>query len=121
VIIRSKLVRALIGVAVIGLILVMLNSWWGEYRAASQASARSTSPTSSPNPATTITPAKALVLTDGLNLRAKPDVTSNSIRGLKRGETLVVVGQSGTWAQVRDSGGTMGWVTNNPQYLKIQK
>ena len=120
-IIRSKLVRALLGVAVVGLIVVMLNSWWSEYRTASQGSASSVVATTSPNPASTVTPVKALVLTDGLNLREKPDVTAKSIRGLKRDETLIVVGQTGSWAEVRDSAGATGWVTNNAQYVKILK
>ncbi len=120
-IIRSKLVRALLGVAVMGLIIVMLNSWWGEYRTASENSAKGAAAASSPTPASTITPVKAQVLTDGLNLRVKPDVTSTSIRGLKRDESLIVVGQTGSWVQVRDPAGSIGWVTNNPQYIKILK
>jgi len=120
-IIRSRLFRALLGIAVIGLILVILNSWWGEYRAASESDARSAAATSSPNPAASTTPVKGLVLEDGLNLRNQPDVTAKSIRGLKRGETVVIVGTSGTWVQVKDSGGTVGWVTNNPQYLQTLK
>ena len=118
--IRSKLIRALLGVAVIGLILVMLNAWWGEYRTASKAGT-STEATSSPVPNTGVTPVKMLVLTDGLNLREKPAVTAKSIRGLKKDETLVVVSTSGSWVEVRDSAGASGWVTNNSQYLKSLK
>ena len=120
-IMRSRLFRALLGIAVIGLILVVLNSWWSDYRTASESDARSAVATTSPNPASSVTPFKGLVLEDGLNLRVQPDITAKSIRGLKRGETVVIVGTTGSWVQVRDSVGTVGWVTNNPQYLKTLK
>ena len=120
-IMRSKLFRALIGVAVVGLILVMLGSWWGDYRAAAVKDAASQPTTTSPNPVSAMTPQKVLVLTDGVNLREKPDITAKMIRGLKRGETLDMVGKSGSWMQVRESGGAIGWVSDNPQYLKVEK
>jgi uncharacterized protein YgiM (DUF1202 family) len=62
-----------------------------------------------------------VVLTDGLNLREKADVTSKSIRGLQAGETLIVISKSGDWLQVRDPTGATGWVTNNSQYVQILK
>ena len=119
-IIRSKVIRGLLGIAVIGLILVMLNGWWSEYRVAAK-SAGSVSATSSPLPATAVTPVKATVLIDGLNLRQSPQVTAVSIRGLKKGQTVVVLNTSGSWMQVRDADGTTGWVTDNPQYIKVLK
>ena len=119
-IIRSKIIRGLLGIAVIGLILVMLNGWWGEYRTAAR-SAGSVSATSSPIPATAVTPAKATVLIDGLNLRQSPAVTAVSIRGLKKGQTVVVLNTNGSWMQVRDTDGTTGWVTGDSQYIKVLK
>lgn len=121
----GKLARGLVGLLVVVMLLVVVNSWWHEYRNASTfAKQEATStPTATPAPVAQKT---VVVLTDGLNLRDKPDATGTTIRGLKHGEQYVLVGQIGpaaspTWLQLRDAKGQLGWVTNNPQYLRVQK
>jgi len=117
----GKLWRALLGlVVVVGLVFV-LNSWWSEYKRASESQKSvpaAVVETATPAPVNQKT---AIVLTDGLNLRDKPDATGKSLRGLKRGEQFILVGTSGSWLQLRDSKGVLGWVTNNPAYIKVQK
>jgi len=118
----GKLWRALLGLIVVIGLIVVLNSWWGEYRRATE-SQKSSAPaavvaTATPAPANQKT---VIVLTAGLNLRDKPDATGKTLRGLKRGEQFILVGTSGTWLQLRDTKGVLGWVTNNPAYIKVQK
>jgi len=118
----GKLWRALLGLVIVIGLVVVLNSWWVEYRKAAQ-----TQKTSSPAAVVaTVTPAPVnqktvIVLTDGLNLRDKPDATGKALRGLKRGEQFILVGTAGGWLQLRDAKGVLGWVTNNPAYIKVQK
>jgi hypothetical protein len=121
----GKLWRALLGAIVVVGLLVVLNSWWSDYRSAASASksaeaSQTVEPTAAPAPA----PANqktVIVLVGGLSLRDKPDATGKSLKALKRGEKYILVGTAGTWLQLRDAAGATGWATNNPAYLKIQK
>ena len=120
----GRVIRALVGLFVLIVLLVMVNGWWNEYKNATPkrdaSEATSTADATQTAPAVAVGPAVS-VLTDGLNFREKPDATGASIRGLKKGETLVLVNQSGTWIEVADASGRRGWVNNNPQYLRIEK
>jgi hypothetical protein len=122
----GKLWRALLGAIVVVGLLVVLNSWWSDYRSAASASksaaeaSRTVEPTAAPAPA----PANqktVIVIVSGLSLRDKPDATGKSLKALKRGEKYILVGTAGTWLQLRDAAGATGWATNNPAYLKTQK
>lgn len=117
---NAKIVRGIIGLVVLGALIVLVNSWYHQYRSAPQAPSQATTSTV----AATTTPAPAnntiaLVLIDGLNFRSKPDATGTSLRGLKKGEKLTVVGKTGTWLHVQDNSGAVGWVAYNPQYLRV--
>lgn len=121
----GKIVRGVIGVIVVVTLLIVVNNWWRAYRHASPSTSSSvttqTPTATSTAPASTASRQTVLVIIEGLNFRSKPDATGTSIRGLKKGEHLVIVGKTGTWLQLQDANGTVGWVHDNPQYLKIVK
>lgn len=117
----GKVVRALAGLVVLLILVLTVNGWWSEYKKATPKRGESTAtvnatPTPAPAPAQQIS-----VLVDGLNFREKPDATGKSLRGLKKGEKLRLVSQAGSWLQLKDAAGQIGWVTNNPQYLRVDK
>jgi len=119
----GKVVRAVAGLIVLLLLVLTVRNWWTEYRAAAPKKGETTATapaTATPPPPATPGPTVS-VLVDGLNYREKPDATGKSLRGLKKGEKLTLVNQAGSWLQLRDAGGAVGWVTNNPQYLRIEK
>jgi SH3-like domain-containing protein len=120
----GKVVRALAGLIVLLFLVVTVNGWWSDYKAAAPARA-SVDASATANATATAAPADTgktvIVLTDGLNFRVTPDATGASIRGLKKGETFILVSQNGSWLEIRDPAGTNGWVNNNPQYVKISK
>lgn len=45
-----------------------------------------------------------------LNVREGPSTTTTTVGKVKRGETLVLVGQEGDWYRVRLGSGELGWV-----------
>jgi hypothetical protein len=121
----GKLWRALLGLIVVGALLAVLNSWWGDYQSAARSAKRSEATatieaTAAPAPAP-VNQKTVVVLVTGLALRDKPDATGKSLRVLKRAETFILIGTAGSWLQLRDPKGAIGWVTNNPAYIKIQK
>lgn len=119
---NAKIIRGVIGLVVVLGLLVVVNNWYHQYKSAPRADARVTTATVAAT--ATATPANSqvvLVLIDGLNFRSKPDATGTSLRGLKKGEKLVVVGKTGTWLHVQDPSGAVGWVVYNPQYLRVSK
>jgi SH3-like domain-containing protein len=119
----GKVIRALAGLTVLAILLLTVNGWWAEYKAATpkagsvettgSAVATPTAPAASGGP--------VVVLTDGLNFREQPDATGASIRGLKKGETFVLVSENGSWLEIEDASGKVGWVNNNPQYVRVEK
>lgn len=58
---------------------------------------------------------------DGLNFRPKPDAGSSPIRGLPKGERLILLQARDGWYQVRASDGTEGWISANKGYTSIEK
>ena len=119
----GKVMRALAGLVVLGLLVMTVNGWWTDYRKVTPKSGVTTATvTATATPPPTAAAAQTVsVLVDGLNFRAKPDATGKSLRGLKKGEKLTLVSQAGSWLQLKDASGQVGWVTNNPQYLRINK
>jgi uncharacterized protein YgiM (DUF1202 family) len=127
--VTSKIIKGVVGLAVVVALLMVVNNYWTSYKKASpskSAVATSTVEASAaakpeePSPADQLAQnSTALVLIDGLNFRQKPDATGATIRGLKKGEKFIVVSQNGSWLELKDANGTVGWVTNNPQYMKI--
>ena len=120
----GKVVRALAGLVVLIFLVVTVNGWWTDYKKAAPSRA-SIDSSATANATATAPPADTgktvIVLTDGLNFRENPDALGVSIRGLKKGETFILVSQNGSWLEIRDASGKSGWVNNNPQYVKISK
>jgi len=120
----GKLIRALAGIIVLLILVVTVNGWWSDYKKATPKRV-STEATATPAPAEAAAPEApnetVVILVDGLNFREKPDATGTSIRGLKKGERFVVVSKTGSWLELEDPSGQIGWVNNNPQYLRIEK
>ena len=117
---NAKIVRGVLGLIVVVALLIVVHNWYRQYKTAPRAVAVVT--TSTVAATATASPASTqvvLVLIDGLNFRSKPDATGTSLRGLKKGEKLVVVGKAGTWLHLQDSSGALGWVAYNPQYLRV--
>ncbi len=129
----GKIVRAVLGLAVVGVLVFVLRGYWTEYKAAAPSKTAETTASvdasgapgtkpAEPSPADQLAQnATVLVIIEGLNFRKQPDATGESIRGLKKGERLILVSTNNTWLQVQDTSGNVGWITNNPQYVKIEK
>lgn len=131
----GKILRAVAGLVVVVVLLFVVSGWYNEYKKAtpskksgetSQTVTASSTPSGKPaetSPADQLAQSteRVVVLIDGLNFREKPDATGVSIRGLKKGETFILLARNGTWLKIQDPAGTVGWVTNNPQYVKIEK
>jgi uncharacterized protein YgiM (DUF1202 family) len=64
----------------------------------------------------------AVTLVEGLQLSSKAATGTASLRGLKKGEALVLVGiTSNNWLQLRDVAGRVGYVANRTTAIRIQK
>lgn len=121
-----RFLKAIAGLAIVVVLLVMVMNWWGDYRTAASdlASQPTTTTPDASSKGTSDTPATqgtAVVLIEGLNFRKAPDITSVTIRGLKKGEKLVVVASKPDWYQVKDAKNTVGWIAAKPQYVKVEK
>ena len=120
----AKILRALAGVLVLVILVATVSGWWSDYKKATPkagpvAAPAATAATETPQPDAPMQ--TVLILTDGLNFREQPDATGASIRGLKKGEKFVLVSKSGGWLELEDASGQVGWVNNNPQYVRIEK
>jgi len=121
-----RFLKAVAGLAVVLILLITVMNWWGDYRkaASSLASAPATSTAdagSKDGTGTAVTQGTAVVLIEGLNFRKAPDTNSVTIRGLKKGEKLVVVASKPDWYQVKDAKNTVGWIAAKSQYVRIEK
>lgn len=122
----GKVVRALIGVAVLVILVVTVNGWYSDYKKASHSKKVVAVVATSSVDATQVVPVvggkKVAILVDGVVLRATPANAGAPVRTLKKGEQLILVGTVGPWLQLRDSSnGKMGFVANNNTTLKVQK
>jgi SH3-like domain-containing protein len=120
----SKVVRAVVGIGVLLILVVVVNGWWTDYQKATpkSGSAEATGTAVATEGVTAAASGETvLILVDGLNFREQPDATGVSIRGLKKGEQFVLVSKNVSWLELQDAAGQIGWVNNNPQYLRIEK
>lgn len=126
-------IKGVAGVIVVLVMLGVVTRWYGEYRQtrADSSGAPPVVATATPEPqaegekeseptkTATPKPIKTIIVrTDGLRFREQPARDSNAIRGLKKGETLVVYKQQDAWYQVRDAKGTVGWISSSPAYTR---
>ena len=123
----GRIVRALIGVAVIAVLLVTVNSWYVEYRSASKAKRTAGSEASASVDSTRVVAVvggkSVAILADSVVFRVTPNASGAVVRMLKKGEQLILVGTTVTgWLQLRDSkNGKMGYVVNNTANIQVQK
>ena len=122
----AKIIRAIAGIAVLAVLAVVVFNWWGDFKSAASSAVliSSTTTTGTGSPASftasgTVT--YGLVKTTGLNFRTKPmSAPTTFIRQLKKGDKLRVLAKDGTWYQVKDAKGRVGWVTADPTYIVLQ-
>lgn len=132
----GRVARAIVGVVVLALIFVLVNSWWREYRRSDAPEKPAAETTSTPEageeggkegekPAEGQTPADAkstvVVLIEGLNFRKEPSRDGALIRGLSRGTRLVLLETVDGWHHVKDDAGVEGYVSSSSQYTEVQK
>lgn len=129
----ARIARGVVGLIVLVVLLLVVWNWYGDFKGAprqteSTSTVESSTTTSSGGKGSTPAPAAngsvietRVVLIDGLKFREKADLTSTSIRGLEKGESLAVLGKEGDWYKVRTSDGKVGYVSANLQYTKKAK
>lgn len=122
----GRVIRAVIGVIVLVTLLFVVNGWYGQYKAASRRKPAVTVESSATAESTQVVPVaggkKVIVLLDGVVLRQTPATSGVSVRALKKGESLILVGTAGSWLQLRDAAnGKLGYVANNPGNVQVQK
>lgn len=77
-------------------------------------------PTPSPSAAQPLNAPRLRVTFDFLNVRARPDASSEQIGRLTRGDEAFIIGRNEGrtwWAIERD--GLRGWVINNPEWIQV--
>ena len=121
----GKILRAIVGLAVLAALLITINVWYGDYqRKASSASSHAASKGSGETTQVVAVAggSKVLVLVDGLSLRSTPSSSAPVVRKLTKNEQLILLGAAGPWLQLRDgTSGKLGYVMNDPANLTIQK
>jgi cytoskeletal protein RodZ len=124
----SKIIRGVIGLIVVVVIAVTINNFYGEYKVASRAAARaaaSSTDTSSTATTQTVVPVQGqhvAVLVGNLPLSSQAATGTKTVRVLKKGEQLLLVGvTANNWLQLRDAAGKLGYVANLSTNVKVQK
>jgi len=129
--------RAIVGLIVLFVLLLVVMGWWREYKDAPTKDSGAATTTQTPSPAAaeegsggsaTEPPSGGsggesetlVVLVDGLNLRVEPQSDAKAVRGLNKGERLVLVKKDGKWYQVKTSKGDAGWISSNPGYTRTE-
>jgi len=123
----GKIVKALVGIAVIVVLLVTVNGMYGDYKNAARAKKTASTETSASVDSTQVVAVvggkSVAVLVDGVVLRATPATSGATVRALKKGEQLILVGTTMSgWLQLRDAkNGKLGYVANNTANVQVQK
>lgn len=138
----SRVIRALVGLAVLFTLIIVVRGWWSDYRDANRDASRTRRTESSVEPTPTASeedgagedggateeseaPAQkgetVVVLIDGLNFRSEPKSSARSLRGLDKGEKLELLGERDGWYEVKDGEGNTGWVSTNPTYTRTER
>jgi uncharacterized protein YgiM (DUF1202 family) len=123
----SKLLRGVAGVIVVIVLIFVVKGWYDQYSQAQVRSARAARASQVSQDATAALvpvsgpPQTASVLADGIPLSSQAATGSKTIRMLKKGETLLVVGVAGSWYQLRDSSGHFGYVNSVPGIKLIKQ
>lgn len=123
----SRIAKGVAGVVVIVILFSVVSRWYGDYRDTVRANGSETTQTAPPGgegESTKTAPPKnaktVVVLTNGLNFRDQPSREGNKIRGLKKGEKLVLIKTKSGWYYVQDSKGTRGWISASKSYTRVE-
>jgi uncharacterized protein YgiM (DUF1202 family) len=132
-----RALRAVAGLALLVVLLVVVSGWWKDYREAPSDTQKPSTPSqSSPSdsgqgsdkPAETSPADKAtaetdtlVVLVDGLNLRIAPQSDAKNVRGLNKGEKLVLLKKDEKWYEVETAEGDTGWISSDSSYTRVEK
>lgn len=124
-----RISRAVAGLLVLVLLFFLVNKWWGEYRDTKTRPGTETTATppgedttGSVEPTasnTSNTRAVIQVLKDGVNFRTEPDGEAQVLRGLKKGEKLVLLKERDEWYECEDGSGMKGWLSAKPSNSKL--
>ncbi len=115
----ARLVRAGLGIAVIGVLGFVVMGWWNEYKTAPRPVPTASSETSASTVPSSTVSGPAVVKMTGVNFRTKPSSSAKLIRGMKEGEEVTVLLKEGDWYKVTDSKGKTGWVTATGGYVVL--
>ena len=112
-------------VAWVVFVLIVLMAWnaYGDYQQAVKAqktTAVVSSDTTASADASKTAAAVVLVLSENLNMRAKPMANSDIIKKLKKGTKLTLLEKASGWYKVRDADKAEGWVAAGGSYTKLQ-
>lgn len=128
-----RVAKAIAALVVLFILLSVVMNWYGDYKAAKVEAEQTPTATAPPSGEETKTgegkkaeppaekPKTVVVLIEGLNMRDKPAADGKRIRGLGKGDKLVLIKTEEDWYQVRASDKKVGWVSANPQYTKIEE
>jgi hypothetical protein len=121
----SKALRAVAGVVVLVVLVVTVNSWLGQYKAASKkhasAEASSTATATVEATATTMVRGATLSVVSDVVMRATPGAVGKPVRTAKKGERLFVVGVTAqNWLQVKDTKGKLGYLIKDEHVTKTK-
>lgn len=128
----TRVAKAIAAVVVLTIIVIVVWGWWGDYRSAQPGESQEPTSTATSTVESTktsggetaTTPAKTttvVVLIEGLNMREEPAADGARIRGLKKGDKLVLIKTQDSWYQVRAADKKVGWISANPQYTKLEE
>jgi SH3-like domain-containing protein len=122
-----RALKAIAGIAILVVLVVIVNSWMGQYRIAAQRVAKeatstveatsTATATSTPTPVAQVVP---LLVARDVPLRTAPASKAKVVRMLKKGEKLTVVSSQLPWIRVRDGAGRSGYVLNDSHVKPAQ-
>ena len=121
----SKVIRGVVGIAVVVALIVVINSWYGQYKSANARSQKASKVSSQSSESTGVIPVqgqKVVVIAATVPLNSQAATGTKTVRVMKKGEELILVGvTANNWFQIRDSTGKFGYVANDPTNVKVQK
>ncbi len=121
----GKVLRAIAGIAIVVVLVITVNSWFGQYKIASKKAASETSQTATGTPEPTATmPVQGVTVSvlAAEPLFATPGPNAKKLRTLRKGEQLLLVGLTqDNWLQARDSNGKVGYIPNDKRIARVKK
>jgi len=120
-----RALKAIAGIAVLVVLVVIVNSWMGQYRIAAQRAAKETTSTVEATATATATSTPVaqvvpLLVVRDVPLRTAPASKAKVVRMLKKGEKLTVVSSQLPWIRVRDVAGRTGYLLNDSHVKPAQ-